>query len=58
MGRRLEERRDTKNIIAAISMKSFAISMKSGKNDDYDNDCEEDAQKVSLFIKLVVFFLV
>ena len=45
MGRRLEERRDTKNIIAAISMKSFAISMKSGKNDDYDNDCEEDAQK-------------
>ena len=39
-----------KNTIAAIPMKSSAISMKSAKNDDSENDSEGDAHKVSLFI--------
>ena len=47
-----------KNTIAAIPMKSSTISIKSTRNDDYDDDSELHAQKVSLFKKLVVFFLV
>ena len=38
-----------KNTTAAVPIKSSVISMKSAKNDDYDDDNELHAQKVRLF---------